>query len=137
MPDFFTVEKFDVTVEHRINAVGKPITVSLAVVKVKVGEQEMISAAEGDGPVHALDLALRKDLGEYQKFINGLELIDYRVRILNGGTGAVTRVLIESHDAKGDAWTTVGVSANIIEASFQALMDSVVYKLIKSGAGIA
>ena len=137
VPDFFSVEKFDVTVEHRINAVGKPITVSLAVVKVKVGEQELISAAEGDGPVHALDLALRKDLGEYQKFINGLELIDYRVRILNGGTGAVTRVLIESHDAKGDAWTTVGVSANIIEASFQALMDSVVYKLIKSGAGIA
>jgi len=113
------------------------VTVSLAVVKVKVGEQELISAAEGDGPVHALDLALRKDLGEYQKHINGLELIDYRVRILNGGTGAVTRVLIESHDDNGDAWTTVGVSANIIEASFQALMDSIVYKLVRSGAGVA
>jgi 2-isopropylmalate synthase len=128
------VEKFDVTVEHRINAKGMPVTVSLAVVKVKVGEQELISAAEGDGPVHALDLALRKDLGEYQRFINGLKLIDYRVRILDGGTGAVTRVLIESHDGT-DSWTTVGVSTNIIEASFQALMDSIVYKLIRSGAG--
>jgi len=137
VPDYFAVEKFDVTVESRINAVGDPVTVSLAVVKVKVGEQELISAAEGDGPVHALDLALRKDLGEYQKYINGLELIDYRVRILNGGTGAVTRVLIESHDDNGDAWTTVGVSANIIEASFQALMDSIVYKLVRSGAGVA
>ncbi len=137
VPDYFDVEKFDVTVEHRINAVGKPITVSLAVVKVKVGEETMISAAEGDGPVHALDLALRKDLGSYQKFITGLVLTDYRVRILNGGTGAVTRVLIESHDEAGESWTTVGVSANIIEASFQALMDSIVYKLVKSGAGIA
>jgi 2-isopropylmalate synthase len=134
VPDFFAVEKFDVTVEHRINAVGKPVTVSLAVVKLKVGEEEMISAAEGDGPVHALDLALRKDLGKYQKYIQGLELIDYRVRILNGGTEAVTRVLIESCDENGDSWTTVGVSANIIEASFQALMDSIVYKLVRSGA---
>ena len=134
VPEFFAVEKFDVTVEHRINAKGMPVTVSLAVVKVKVGEQELISAAEGDGPVHALDLALRKDLGEYQRFINGLKLIDYRVRILDGGTGAVTRVLIESHDGT-DSWTTVGVSTNIIEASFQALMDSIVYKLIRSGAG--
>ncbi|MEZ5788264.1 MAG: citramalate synthase [Xanthobacteraceae bacterium] len=134
VPDFFAVEKFDVTVEHRINAVGKTINVSLAVVKVKVGDEELISAAEGDGPVHALDLALRKDLGEYQKYINGLKLTDYRVRILNGGTGAVTRVLIESHDETGDAWTTVGVSANIIEASFQALMDSIMYKLVRSCA---
>jgi 2-isopropylmalate synthase len=135
VPDYFSVEKFDVTVEHRINAVGKTVTVSLAVVKVKVGDEELISAAEGDGPVHALDLALRKDLGEYQKFINGLKLTDYRVRILDGGTGAVTRVLIESHDETGDSWTTVGVSANIIEASFQALMDSIMYKLVRSGAG--
>jgi 2-isopropylmalate synthase len=135
VPDYFSVEKFDVTVEHRINAVGKTVTVSLAVVKVKVGNEELISAAEGDGPVHALDLALRKDLGEYQKFINGLKLTDYRVRILDGGTGAVTRVLIESHDETGDSWTTVGVSANIIEASFQALMDSIMYKLVRSGAG--
>ena len=94
----------------------------------------MISAAEGNGPVNALDLALRKDLGKYQRYIEGLKLIDYRVRILNGGTGAVTRVLIESEDENGDSWTTVGVSPNIIDASFQALMDSVIYKLVKSGA---
>ena len=134
VPDYFTVEKFDVTVEHRINAVGKPITVSLAVVKVKVGAETMISAAEGDGPVHALDLALRKDLGAYQKYIMGLDLTDYRVRILNGGSKAVTRVLIESRDEAGESWTTVGVSANIIEASFQALMDLIMYKLVRSGA---
>src|SRR6185437_7712243 len=106
----------------------------MAVVKVKVGDEVLISAAEGNGPVNALDLALRKDLGKCQSFITGLELIDYRVRILNGGSEAVTRVLIESEDETGDHWTTVGVSPNIIDASFQALMDSIVYKLIKSGA---
>ena len=90
--------------------------------------------AEGNGPVNALDVALRKDLGKYQSYIDGLELTDYRVRILNGGTEAVTRVLIESEDETGERWTTVGVSPNIIDASFQALMDSIVYKLVKSGA---
>lgn len=70
---------------------------------------------------------MRKDLGKYQKYIEGLEtLIDYRVRILNGGTEAVTRVLIESEDEQGESWTTVGVSPSIIDASFQALMDSVI-----------
>jgi 2-isopropylmalate synthase len=106
----------------------------MAVVKVKVGEESLISAAEGNGPVNALDLALRKDLGKYQGYINGLELTDYRVRILNSGTEAVTRVLIESTDERGERWTTVGVSPNIIDASFQALMDSIIYKLVKAGA---
>jgi 2-isopropylmalate synthase len=134
VPHYFDVEKFDVNVEQRNNAKGERVTVSQAVVKLKVGNDELISVAEGIGPVNALDLALRKDLGKYQSFITGLELTDYRVRILNGGTGAVTRVLIESSDETGDRWTTVGVSANIIDASFQALMDSIVYKLVKSGA---
>jgi 2-isopropylmalate synthase len=106
----------------------------MAVVNVRVGSQTLISAAEGNGPVNALDVALRKDLGKYQKYIEGLKLIDYRVRILNGGTGAVTRVLIESEDEQGERWTTIGVSPNIIDASFQALMDSIFYKLVKSGA---
>jgi 2-isopropylmalate synthase len=106
----------------------------MAVVKVKVDGQILISAGEGNGPVHALDVALRKDIGKYQSYIAGLELTDYRVRILNGGTEAVTRVLIESRDESGERWTTVGVSPNIIDASFQALMDSIVYKLVKSGA---
>ena len=117
-----------------INAAGERVTVSLAVVKVTVGDDKLISAAEGNGPVNALDLALRKDLGKYQSYINGLALTDYRVRILNAGTEAVTRVLIESEDEKGERWTTVGVSPNIIDASFQALIDSIVYKLVKSGA---
>jgi 2-isopropylmalate synthase len=134
VPHYFDVEKFDVNVEQRINAKGERVTVSQAVVKLKVGNEELISVAEGMGPVNALDLALRKDLGKYQTFITGLELTDYRVRILNGGTQAVTRVLIESTDETGDHWRTVGVSANIIDASFQALMDSIVYKLLKSGA---
>jgi len=133
VPDYFTVQRFDVTVERHDNGAGHE-AVSLAVVKVKVGGETLISAAEGIGPVNALDLALRKDLGKYQGYISGLELTDYRVRILNGGTGAVTRVLIESQDENGERWTTVGVSPNIIEASFQALMDSIVYKLVKSGA---
>ena len=134
VPHYFAVDKFDVNVEQRINAKGERVTVSQAVVKLKVGDEELISVAEGIGPVNALDLALRKDLGKYQSFITGLELTDYRVRILNGGTQAVTRVLIESADETGERWTTVGVSANIIDASFQALMDSIVYKLVKSGA---
>ena len=134
VPRYFTVEQFDVNVERRFNALGKPVTVAMAVVKVKVGNETLISAAEGAGPVNALDLALRKDLGKYQRYIAGLKLTDYRVRILNTGTEAVTRVLVESQDEAGERWTTVGVSANIIEASFQALMDSIVYKLVKSGA---
>jgi 2-isopropylmalate synthase len=134
VPGYFDVTQFDVNVEQRINAKGERVTVTLAVVKLKVGDDSLISAAEGNGPVNALDLALRKDLGKYQKYIDDLELVDFRVRILNGGTGAVTRVLIESKDETGDSWTTVGVSPNIIDASFQALMDSIVFKLVKSGA---
>jgi 2-isopropylmalate synthase len=134
VPKYFLVEQFDVNVEGRFNALGKPVTVAMAVVKVKVDGETLISAAEGNGPVNALDLALRKDLGKYQRYIAGLKLTDYRVRILNAGTEAVTRVLVESQDEAGERWTTVGVSANIIDASFQALMDSIVYKLVKSGA---
>jgi 2-isopropylmalate synthase len=134
VPEFFRVEQFDVNVEQRYNANGQRITVAMAVVKVDVAGERLISAAEGNGPVNALDVALRKDLGKYQKYIEGLRLIDYRVRILNGGSEAVTRVLIESEDEEGERWTTIGVSPNIIDASFQALMDSIVYKLVKSGA---
>jgi 2-isopropylmalate synthase len=134
VPEFFRVEQFDVNVEQRYNSNGQRVTVAMAVVKVDVAGEKLISAAEGNGPVNALDVALRKDLGQYQSFIEGLKLIDYRVRILNGGTEAVTRVLIESEDEAGERWTTIGVSPNIIDASFQALMDSVIYKLVKSGA---
>jgi 2-isopropylmalate synthase len=136
VPAYFDVTQFDVNVEQRINAKGERVTVTMAVVKVTVDGNRVISAAEGNGPVNAIDLALRKDLGKYQKYIDALDLTDYRVRILDGGTEAVTRVLIESQDETGERWTTVGVSPNIIDASFQALMDSIVYKLVKSGAPV-
>ena len=134
VPDYFDVERFNVNVERRYNAKGEITTVAEATVKVKVAGQTMISAAEGNGPVNALDRALRKDLGKYQPYIDGLKLTDYRVRILDGGTEAVTRVLIESQDETGERWTTVGVSPNIIDASFQALTDSITWKLLKSNA---
>jgi 2-isopropylmalate synthase len=134
VPKFFDVSYFDVKVEQRSHNGHGHEMLTTAVVKVKIGNEMLINAAEGNGPVNALDVALRKDLGKYQDFIKGLNLIDYRVRILNSGTEAVTRVLIESEDETGEHWTTVGVSANIIDASFQALMDSIVYKLVKSGA---
>jgi 2-isopropylmalate synthase len=133
VPDYFEVRQFDVNVEHRVNAIGERVTVSLAVVKLIVADHELISAAEGNGPVNALDRALRKDLGLYQDEIADLELIDYKVRILNGGSSAVTRVLIESSDASGDSWHTVGVSENIVDASFEAMVDSLVYKLVRAG----
>ncbi|NGO63220.1 citramalate synthase [Rhizobium daejeonense] len=132
VPSFFSVEGFRVMVERRFDANGHLKTISEAVVKLAIDGNRVMSVAEGDGPVNALDLALRKDLGKYQTEIDDLELVDFKVRILNGGTEAITRVLIESTDNTGMRWWTVGVSENIIDASFQALMDSVVYKLMKN-----
>ena len=77
---------------------------------------------------------MRKDLGKYQSFIEDVKLVDYRVRVFQGGTDAVTRVLVECADCEGESWSTVGVSANVIDASFEALVDAIVYKLVKSGA---
>lgn len=128
---FFKVESFKVDVERRFNAIGDMITVSQAIVKINVDGQMIISVAEGNGPVNALDNAMRTNLGKYQNKIKNIELIDYKVRILNGGTTAITRVLIESIDETGERWSTIGVSENIIDASFQALEDSLNYKLIK------
>jgi 2-isopropylmalate synthase len=84
--------------------------------------------------VNALDQALRKDLGRYSSYLQDLRLVDYKVRILTGGTEAVTRVMIESADSHGNRWSTVGVSANIVDASFEALSDSICYKLYRAGA---
>jgi 2-isopropylmalate synthase len=140
VPRYFSVDSFRVMVERRHNALGELVTVSEATVKVFVnGENEPLwSAGEGNGPVNALDRALRKDLGRYQKYIESIELVDYKVRILTGGTEAVTRVLIETFDnATGERWLTVGVSPNIIDASFEALLDSINYKLLKDGATAA
>ena len=132
VPEFFNVTSFRCMVERRFDANGQLKTVSEAIVKVVVDGEEKMSVAEGHGPVNALDIALRKDLGKFQNEIADLELADFKVRILNGGTEAITRVLIESHDGTGARWWTVGVSENIIDASFQALMDSIVYKLMKN-----
>jgi 2-isopropylmalate synthase len=137
VPHYFSVDSFRVMVEKRHNALGKLVTISEATVKVFInGDKEPLwSVAEGNGPVNALDGALRKDLGRYQSYIEDLELVDYKVRILTGGTEAVTRVLVESRSRRtGERWTTVGVSPNIVDASFEALLDSINYKLLKDGA---
>ena len=133
VPEFFKVESFKVMVERRYNANGDLVTVSEAIVKVTVDGQTKFSVGEGNGPVNALDMALRQDLADrFRCYIKDVELVDYKVRILTGGTEAVTRVLVESHDKRtGDRWSTVGVSANIIDASFEALTDSLTYKLLR------
>jgi 2-isopropylmalate synthase len=134
VPEFFDVNSFRVLVERRYNAVGELVTISEATVKVAVDGVSTISVGEGNGPINALDEALRKDLGKYQSIIDDIRLVDFKVRILTGGTEAVTRVLIESADSSGHRWFTVGVSANIVDASFQALTDSITYKLLRENA---
>lgn len=134
VPEFFEVNSFRVLVERRYNAVGELVTISEATVKVSVDGVQTISVGEGNGPINALDEALRKDLGKYQSIIDDIRLVDFKVRILTGGTEAVTRVLIESADSSGHRWFTVGVSPNIVDASFQALTDSITYKLLRENA---
>ena len=134
VPDYFQVERYRALVERRYNARGQLTTVSEAVVKCIVDGETILSAGEGNGPVNALDNALRQDLGRYSGYLKGLRLVDFKVRILNGGTEAVTRVLVESADEAGARWFTVGVSPNIVEASFDALMDSIIWKLYRAGA---
>ncbi len=134
LPDYFHVASFRVIVERRYNHRGELVTTSDAMVKSVVDGETLLSVGEGNGPVNALDCALRQELGKYSAFLADLELVDYKVRILTQGTGAVTRVMVESRDRHGHRWTTVGVSANIIDASFQALFDAIVYKLHREGA---
>jgi len=132
LPSYFHVENYRASVERRHNAQGEEITVTEAVVKIRVEGELLMSVAEGNGPINALDLAMRKDLGKYSSRIHDLELVDFKVRILDGGTGAVTRVLVESGDSTGERWYTIGVSPNIIDASFEALYESITYKLLKT-----
>ena len=145
LPKFFEIERYRVTVERRQNALQQMITVSEAVVVAKIAGQRVISASEShaenddrdQGPVNALSRALGKDLGPYQALIDDMRLVDFKVRITDGGTEAVTRVLIDSEDGQGRRWSTVGVSANIVDASFQALLDAINWKLIREGATCA
>jgi 2-isopropylmalate synthase len=127
---FFELNGFRVIVEKRGH--NEPC-ISEATVKVSVQGQQELAAAEGDGPVNALDRALRKVLVRFYPEISDVRLDDYKVRILDGddGTAAKTRVLIESCDSQENAWGTVGVSENIIEASWEALLDSLEYILYK------
>lgn len=139
LPRFFEVERYRVMVEKRRNAMGEQITLSEAVVVLRIGSARMMSVSESrdreadadQGPVNALWRAMVKDLGPYQDAIGDIDLVDYKVRIINGGTEAVTRVQIESQDSTGRSWVTVGVSANIVDASFQALRDAMLWKLVR------
>ena len=141
MPRFFEVKRYRVTVERRKNKYDQMVSLSEAVVVLRIGEAKMLSVSESmdeagtdRGPVNALAKALAKDLGPYQRYIADIRLVDFKVRITQGGTEAVTRVIIDSEDATGRRWSTVGVSANIVDASFEALLESVLWKLVRDGA---
>ncbi|ETW14614.1 alpha-isopropylmalate/homocitrate synthase family transferase [Roseivivax marinus] len=136
--DFFEVKRYRVTVERRKTKYDRMGTVSEAVVVVKVDGTKKLSVSESfdetgsdRGPLNALSKALAKDLGPYQEIIDDMRLVDFKVRITQGGTEAVTRVIIDSADGQGRRWSTVGVSANIVDASFEALLDAVRWKLAR------
>src|SRR5690606_9248241 len=145
LPPFFEVERYRVTTVRRLKAMGVMVTVSVAEEGVRLGNRRVMTVGEGrdpvtpleQGPVNALSRALAQDLGPYQPYIDSMRLVDFRVRITSRGTEAVTRVLIDSEDGDGRRWSTVGVSANIVDASFQALKDAVVWKLLQDGAPVA
>ncbi|MEE8392879.1 MAG: alpha-isopropylmalate synthase regulatory domain-containing protein, partial [Rhodospirillales bacterium] len=136
VPEYFRLTSFRVIDERRWNARGELITLSEATVKLDAKGASLMAVAEGNGPVNALDAALRQVLTPIYPQLDDLRLVDYKVRILTpgAGTAAVTRVMIESADSHGQTWSTVGVSANVIDASYNALRDSLVYKLLRDGA---
>ncbi|MEM5521810.1 citramalate synthase [Sulfitobacter sp. AS59] len=138
MPDLFEVKRYRVTVERRKNKYNQMVSLSEAVVVVKVDGEKRLSVSESmdtegcdRGPVNALSKALVKDLGQYSALLEDMHLVDFKVRITQGGTEAVTRVIIDSEDGQGRRWSTVGVSANIVDASFEALLDAIRWKLIR------
>ena len=136
VPDYFRCNSFRVIDERRWNTIGELITLSEATVKMTVGGKSYMTVAEGNGPVNALDAALRKVLVPTFPQLSDLRLVDFKVRILtpSDATAAVTRVVIESADQTGRHWNTVGVSTNVIDASYNALRDSISYKLFRDGA---
>lgn len=135
VPEYYQLHAFRVIDERRWNARGELVTLSEATVKVTVQSAHLMAVAEGNGPVNALDAALRKVLVPHYPDLADLKLVDYKVRILTpeAATAAVTRVLIESTDGHGDPWITVGVSGNVIDASYNALRDAITYKLYRNG----
>ena len=137
VPNYIQIKNYEVRVikddkvSDNINSVAK--------VTLMVDGIEHVCEGQGNGPVNALDQAIRSNLaniGKYSEYLGDLKLIDYKVRILNTGTNAVTRVSIESTDRSKNSWFTIGVSPNIIEASFKALIDSIDYKLYKAQAPV-
>ena len=141
LPSFFEIKRYRVTVERRKNKRNKMVSLSEAVVVTKIGEQKMLAVSDSldaqgkdAGPVNALARALMKDLGPYQALIDDIDLVDYKVRITQGGTAAKTRVIIDHEDGQGRRWSTVGVSSNIIDSSFEALLDAIIWKLVRDGA---
>ncbi len=143
MPELFEVKRYRVTVERRKNKYDQMVSLSEAVVVVKVDGEKRLSVSESmdetgndRGPVNALSKALAKDLGQYSAMLEDMRLVDFKVRITQGGTEAVTRVIIDSEDGQGRRWSTVGVSANIVDASFEALLDAIRWKLIRDMAAL-
>ncbi len=133
IPRYILINEYDVLVKK--DSTGEII--SHAKAQLEVDGQKILCEGQGNGPVNALDNAIRKNvnkLSKYSEYLKDLKLVDYKVRILNTGTEAVTRVSIESTDSKGVNWFTIGVSPNIIDASFKALVDSLDYKLFKDKA---
>ena len=139
VPDYFRLMSFRIIDERRFNARGELVTLSEATIKVEVGTVGRMIVAEGNGPVHALDSALRQALQASYPSLEHMHLADYKVRILtpDAGTAAVTRVIIESADPGGERWSTVGVSTNVIDASYAALHDAITYKLFRDGVPAA
>lgn len=137
--DYFALQSFRVMTERRWNVDGEPFAVSEATVRLEVAGQRMIGVSEGSGPVHALDAALRKALLPHYAALTDMVLTDFRVGIIDSrdGAAAVTRVLVESVDGAGNRWTTMGISPNLIEASFEALHDAILYKLSRDNVGPA
>ena len=129
LADYFDVTGYTVNISND----GKGRTLSEAAVSLVIDGETVEGKGTGNGPINALDMALRGDLKRYATAIDTMKLVDFKVRILNTGTEAVTRVTIESVDESGDSWRTIGVNPNIVVASFEALKDAVVYKLFKDG----
>ena len=141
VPDYFEIGRFRVMDERRFNARGELVVESEATASILVHGQTHHEAAVGNGPVNAVDTAIRKALSQAYPLLSDVELIDYKVRILPpneqaSGTGATTRVLIEFADSQGKNWRTVGVSTNIIDASVIALADGMCWKLLHSGVTV-
>jgi 2-isopropylmalate synthase len=133
VPKYYELQSFRVLDERQIDAKGKLVTMSEATVKLTVQGKRKMTVAEGNGPVNALDAALRKALIVKYPQLKSMHLADYKVRILTPAeaTAALTRVMIESRDDSGHSWTTIGVSHNVIDASWQALTDAVNYQLLQ------